>query len=1046
MTRRWVLWWLCIILALGSAVGGWATSETRSDDLRGWVDATTTQDLPQKLPLAGVNVELTQYAPDQLASELTRIAAAGFTWVRQPFLWSDIEPVQGEFAWSAYDALVEAVAQVPQLQLVAVLDGSPGWARHALAPEHPFAPPASVVQYAAFAGAVAERYAETLEFYQVWDEPNITSHWGNLDPRPAHYAAMLKEAYRAIHAADSSATVIAAALAPTVEEGPDNLSDVLYLRALYEQGAREYFDAAAGKPYGFNTGPYDRRVDARILNFSRVILLREEMVRRGDADKPLWGSNFGWNTLPDNWSGPPSIWGSVTSDQQERYIRDAFERARNEWPWMGGLIVQHWQPNAPADDPLQGFALAPVIDAWLADGPLVREEVLIPGLYPAQNAHTVYDGDWRFSALGADARIPAPGAAIDTIANRITIQFEGTALALLVRRDGYLAYLHITVDDAPANALPRNRQGDAFIVLTSPERTTSLDLIRVAEDLSPGVHTAEIVHLPSLGDDRWPIAGFAVGVPPDTTHYDNALRVCMAIGALALLGIVVMGWRLPWRTLSPPAPGTLAVAAQWLVSVFAAFVVLVAGLLTWSETLPTLLRRDQPALLITIVTAGIASLSPVFVVALVALLVLFVLIYNRPVLGVMLIIFWSAFFLSTLDLLFNAFATVEVYFGLTAVALAAHGIRIWARNRRDEDAGERMFSALRLNALDWLVIAFVLLAILSLAWSEYRGPAIRNLRVVVLEPAAFYFVVRVMYLERRDLFWLVDTLLFTGAAIAVVGLVLFFTGESVVEAENGARRLISVYGSPNGVGLYLGRCLPFALAYMLLAPRGSWRWLYAVLSGVVMLVAVLLSQSRGAILFGLPAALVMLLVFWRGRRAVLPVLVGLAGIVIVLVPLSLVLPRLTDLFGDTFAFRRHLWYSSVRLIEERPITGVGLDQFLYWYRSRYLLPEAWEEPNLSIPHNILLNFWVNLGVFGVLWLAVVQGWFWRALWRIRQVFSRDPLLFAILVGLAGSMADVLAHGLVDVGYFAINLAFVFFLLLALLQRLRALDPGEGDVV
>jgi hypothetical protein len=36
------------------------------------------------------------------------------------------------------------------------------------------------------------------------------------------------------------------------------------------------------------------------------------------------------------------------------------------------------------------------------------------------------------------------------------------------------------------------------------------------------------------------------------------------------------------------------------------------------------------------------------------------------------------------------------------------------------------------------------------------------------------------------------------------------------------------------------------------------------------------------------------------------------------------------------------------------------------------------------------------------------------------------------------MADFLAHGLVDVGYFAVNLAFVFFLSLALLQRLEHL--------
>ena len=60
---------------------------------------------------------------------------------------------------------------------------------------------------------------------------------------------------------------------------------------------------------------------------------------------------------------------------------------------------------------------------------------------------------------------------------------------------------------------PRNRQGEAFIILTSPERKPTLDLIVVAKGLADGVHTAEIVHRPRNGDDRWPIAGFAVASP-----------------------------------------------------------------------------------------------------------------------------------------------------------------------------------------------------------------------------------------------------------------------------------------------------------------------------------------------------------------------------------------------------------------------------------------------------------------------------------------------------------------------------------------------------
>lgn len=1041
MSTRWIVFWGCAVLLLGSLAGAWSTAQQRAEAVRGWELATESWELPQRLPLAGVNVELTQYTPDELARELDRIAAAGFTWVRQPFLWSAIEPEPGVFVWETYDILVEAVAARQGLQLVVVLDGTPPWARHELAPEHPYAPPASVSEFGHFAGAVAARYADQVTYYQLWDEPNLKSHWGGLDPRPAHYAAMLREAYTAIHAADATAQVIAAGLAPTVETGPDNLSDVLFLRALYDLGAGDYFDAAAGKPYGFDTGPDDRRVDKGVLNFSRLILLREEMVRRGDGEKPLWGSHFGWNTLPDDWRGPPSIWGSVSAAEQLRYTREAYARARREWPWVGGLILQHWQPDAPADDPIQGFAIAPHIDEWLAAGFQVGAPALIPGRYPAQAPYVEYRGVWRFGELGADAR---PAFATDSSApaeNRITVQFAGTEFALALRRDDYLAYLWVWVDGRPANALPRNRQGEAFVVLTSPERTPELKLVRVARGLADGLHTVEIVHRPALGDDRWPIAGFAVAVAPNTGKFSRAFIACAVIGGLAAVGLILTAIRLPWGRLSVPPPQTFRRFSEWLLSLAVSVVVLLGTLLSWGETIPALLRRDQPALALTILTAGLASLSPTFVLTLAALIVLFVLVYNRPLLGLMLILFWSAFFLSTLDLLFSAFTTVEVYLALTAAALMGRAAVGWARQRQRR---EPVSITVRLSWLDALVLVFAGLGILSLSWSAFPAPALRQLRVVVLEPAAFYFLIRCMRLERRDLLWLADTLLFTGAAIAVIGLYLYITGESVVEAEDGARRLISVYGSPNGVGLYLGRCLPFALAYLLIEPHGSWRWLYGAFTGAVMLIAVLLSQSRGAILLGLPAALVTTLLFWRGRRAVTLVAAALVAMLVVLVPLSMVLPRLADLFGSTATFRRHLWYSSLQLIAERPLTGVGLDQFLYWYRSRYLLPEAWQEPNLSIPHNILLNHWVNLGVLGVVLGIAFQGIFWRTLWRLRRrAAGRDAAALMLVMGLAGSMADFLAHGLVDVSYFAINLAFVFFLSFAILRWLDLHLPEEA---
>ena len=49
-------------------------------------------------------------------------------------------------------------------------------------------------------------------------------------------------------------------------------------------------------------------------------------------------------------------------------------------------------------------------------------------------------------------------------------------------------------------------------------------------------------------------------------------------------------------------------------------------------------------------------------------------------------------------------------------ALAAHGIVTWARNLRGERPRERVMGVVRLNTLDWLVVAFVLIAFVALQW------------------------------------------------------------------------------------------------------------------------------------------------------------------------------------------------------------------------------------------------------------------------------------------------------------------------------------------
>lgn len=1035
MTRHPLLFTAALLALLGSLVALFGTLHERDTHLRGYADATQSADLPFRIPRLGVNAELTQYTAGQLRDQLDAMQAAHIHWVRQLFRWDQIEPRQGEYDWSRADEIVSSFAQRPDLRLVAVLVNTPPWARSmrpASNANDPTTPPDDPATFAAFAGVFAARYGEVVSVYQVWDEPNLTAMWGGLDPRPVEYAALLQAAYTAVHQADRTATVIAAALAPTTETGPRNISDWLYLQDLYTLGARDFMDAAAGKPYGFNEAPTDRSVRADTLNFSRFVALREIMQASGDGNKALWGSNWGWNNLATDWPGAPSVWGSVTAEQQIAFTLDALARAEREWPWLGGLILHHWQPDAAPDDPVWGFSLltpdgspTPLLEALRARPQPTHAE---NGLFHPTTAYARYSGVWTFGTLGADI-----GWLQDS---RLEFDFAGRDIALLLRRDNYVAYLYPTINGQPANALPRDADGNAYLVLTSGSLRPELSLVQVARNLADRPHTLSVIA--DRGFDRWALAGFAVSSGDLAEPYQRQAALATFTAIAALAAAVITGAQINWRPLVQLAERpwrALDFTWQLVISVITSLALMFGLLLTWGDAAPAIFRREPIQLGIALLSAGLVYLNPGFVITVIAALVLGWVIYNRLVLGLLLIVFYAPFFLFPVELYRFAFPMTELLTLITTIAWLLRGLAAWGQARQT-GAQRYPLRSPALSLIDHALIAWGALAALSLAWATYTNFALTELRTLFIEPLLFYAILRTTPLTDQDRQRLVDALLLAAIVVSMIGLGLYLRGEAVITAEGEARRLASVYGSPNNVALLLGRALPFALAFSLL-PLDRWRRGVAAGAVALFLITMLLTQSVGGLLIGVPAGVAGVLLALYGRRALLPlaVLALLAGAAFAVgAAQSERFARALDFTQGTNLYRIRVWQSALQAISDHPLTGLGLDQFLYAFRGYYIQPDAWQDPDLSHPHNILLDFWVRLGIAGVIVLAALQLGFWQ---RVRAAQPRNLTERALIAGITGCMLNLLAHGLIDNSIYVLDLIYIFMLLLWLVQTLQS---------
>ncbi len=290
---------------------------------------------------------------------------AGLRWARQQFLWAEIEPKRkGRFVWEKYDHLVDLYEEYG-FQIIARLDWPPNWSRRDNS--LPNAPPDDLRDYADFVYAFVSHYRGRVKYIEIWNEPNIWPEWGNRPVDPEGYVKMLRMAYLKAEEADPDVQVLSAPLAITLgQEHPEpgkwiNMNELQFLEEMYEAGASDYFDILSANAFGMSSPP-EEPPSKGVLNFARVLLLREIMERQNDCDKAIWFSEYGWNAAPSDFPSERLIWRRVSEEQQAGYTIQGIEFARSQWPWAGVFNIWYFRQvgNIPSERPDYYFRMVDV--------------------------------------------------------------------------------------------------------------------------------------------------------------------------------------------------------------------------------------------------------------------------------------------------------------------------------------------------------------------------------------------------------------------------------------------------------------------------------------------------------------------------------------------------------------------------------------------------------------------------------------------------------------------------------------------------------------
>src|SRR5579875_1655524 len=282
--RRWVCG-AALALSVGLAIGLAGTVPGGAAQAPSWRPAP-----PALFGIAGH----AWWLDDHFDTFLRMYRELGVTGVRIPLDWKTFEPREGVYDFSQFDRVFPRLAAAG-LELTVYFVTVPAWATSNPAAceihEQEFCdfPPSREAQYRAAVRAALTRYP-FVRYWEVGNEPEL---WRRQGHDPADYLRQLRPFYEE-----------AKALNPANQVAISTLTGWRYVSRLYELAPERPWDAVAYHPYGGPNGADapawglasdDGGTGLYTLEMDR---LHAEMAARGDATKPLWITEYGWERDP----------------------------------------------------------------------------------------------------------------------------------------------------------------------------------------------------------------------------------------------------------------------------------------------------------------------------------------------------------------------------------------------------------------------------------------------------------------------------------------------------------------------------------------------------------------------------------------------------------------------------------------------------------------------------------------------------------------------------------------------------------------------------
>jgi hypothetical protein len=342
---------------------------------------------------------------------------------------------------------------------------------------------------------------------------------------------------------------------------------------------------------------------------------------------------------------------------------------------------------------------------------------------------------------------------------------------------------------------------------------------------------------------------------------------------------------------------------------------------------------------------------------------------------------------------------------------------------------------LRLQGWRWPVVAWFLVTLLSVFVSPDAYGGFGLWRAYVLEPLLVFVLAAALLRSEEDRSRLKESFFLLVILLAVWSLIQFVTGWGIPHPWNvsiaDGRRAVGPFPYPNALALLVVPIAAWAFAEWVQGlnsrdqqpkPKIQNSKAFAFFAWLSGFLVVLLARSDGGLIALL--AVTWLAAFFQKR--IRPWLIGFTvlGLLLVALTPSIRTPIVREISFQSWSGQVRLfqWRETREMLKDHWFFGAGFGGYPTVFKPYH---KATAIEIFQYPHTILLNFWSETGLLGVLVFAwIILTWLHLSFLRRQESHG-----YSAFVTIAPLLA-LLIHGLVDVPYFKNDLAVAFWLVAA----------------